>query len=81
MAVVHGDQEFGLVAEPLKAEFNFELCLANAEEHVPEAERNNRFIKERMRTAFHTLPHKSLPKLAVVAVVMELTRKTNFFPA
>ena len=34
----------------------------NAQEHVPQAERNNRTIKERIRAALHRLPYKKIPK-------------------
>ena len=49
--------------------------------HVPEAERNNRVLKERIRTAFHRLPFKSLPKTVLKVLVMETVRKLNYFPA
>ena len=53
---------------------------ASAKEHVPEAERNNRTIKERIRATFHTQPFSAIPKIMIKALVMESTRKLNFFP-
>jgi Reverse transcriptase (RNA-dependent DNA polymerase) len=49
-------------------------------EHVPEAERNNRVIQERTRSAFHSMPYQAIPKILLKALVMECTRKLNFFP-
>ena len=46
--------------EQLSNEFQVTMNYANPQEHVPEAERNNRVIKERMRTAYHRLPFKHL---------------------
>ena len=44
---------------------NYKMYSANPQEHVPEAERNNRVIKERFRAAFHRLPFKKMPKIMV----------------
>jgi hypothetical protein len=32
------------------------MNFTNAQDHVPEAERKNRMIKERIRAAYHRLP-------------------------
>ena len=37
----------------------------NASNHVPEAERNNRTIKERIRAAYHRLPYKAIPRVMI----------------
>ena len=57
-------------------EFNF----ASPNEHVPEAEVNNKVIKERVQAAFHWLPFTRLPIKLEEALVMEAARKLNFFP-
>jgi hypothetical protein len=41
--------------EPLSNEFQVTMNYANPQEHVPEAERNNRVIKERVCAAYHRL--------------------------
>jgi hypothetical protein len=43
----------------------------NPKGHVPEAECNNRVMKERFRVAFHSLPFKVIPKLMVKILTME----------
>ena len=48
--------------------------------HVPEAERNIRFLKERIRSTFHRLPYKALPIKVMKVLVMEAAKKPNFFP-
>ncbi len=53
---------------------------ANPQEHVPEAERNNRVIKERFRAAFHRLPFLKIPKIMIKILTMECAKKLNFFP-
>ena len=37
----------------------------NASDHVPEAERNNRTIKERIRATFQRLPYKAIPRIMI----------------
>ena len=53
---------------------------AAAQEHVPRAERNNRVIQERVRAAYHRFPYTHLPRILVKFLVMESTKKLNFFP-
>ena len=53
----------------------------NAQDHVPEAERNNRTIKERVRVNFYQLPFKCLPQVLVIILVTEATKKLNYVPA
>ena len=64
------------VSDGLDIEMNY----TNAGNHVPEAERNNRTIKEHIRAVFHRLPYKKIPKLVLRHLVMECTSKLNLFP-
>ena len=57
------------------------MNFANAQEHVPEAERNNRVIKERVRATYHRLPYRHLTRTLVKILVTESAKKLNFFPA
>ena len=41
--------------------WSFMTNLANAQEHVPEAECNNCVLKECICTTYHGIPHKMLP--------------------
>ena len=78
---IHADNEFRPLTAPLQDDHNIELNFANPQEHVPEAERNNRTIQERVRANYHRLPYRRLPKLLVITLVQETPRKLNFFPA
>jgi hypothetical protein len=51
-----------------------------AQEHVPRAERNNRVIQERFRAVYHRFPYSRLLCTLVKYLVMESTKKLNFFP-
>ncbi len=57
------------------------INFANPQEHVPEAERKNRVIKERVRATYRRLPYIRLTKLLVKMLVTESAKKLNFFPA
>ena len=41
--------------------WSFMTNLANAQEHVPEAEHNNHILKEHIHAAYHGIPYKRLP--------------------
>ena len=74
------DTEFKTLLAPLEDENSVTLNLAAAEEHVPEIERSNRVIKERVRACYHRLPYKQMPMAMLVAMVEDCAYKTNFFP-
>ena len=78
---ISADCEFKPLLEELKGPYKFVPNYANAQEHVPEAERNIRVIKERFRAIFHRSPFKTLPRSVIKYLVMECARKLNFFPA
>jgi hypothetical protein len=52
----------------------------NAQDHVPEAERNNQTIKERIRAAYHCLPYKALPRIMIRYLAMYQVNQLNLFP-
>ena len=66
--------------EVVKEKLNIDINYANAGDHVPEAERNNRTIKERFRAAFHRLPFKAMPRIMIRYLAMDCTSKLNLFP-
>jgi hypothetical protein len=49
-------------------------------EHESVAERNNRTIQECIRAVFHSLPFKAIPKVMLMHLAMDVTKKLNFFP-
>ena len=81
VTTIRCDNEFRPLIEPLANEFNVDMNFANAQEHVPEAERNNRVIKDRVRATFHRLPYRRLTRTMVKVLVSDSAKKLNFFPA
>ncbi|KAL7577196.1 hypothetical protein ACA910_003530 [Epithemia clementina (nom. ined.)] len=77
---IHVDNEFRSLRDNLKHLENIEIKLANAQEHEPEAERNIRVLKERVRATFHRLPFTKITKIMTQILVMECTKQLNFFP-
>ena len=59
---VCADHEFKPVLQVLQDDgWSFMTNLANALEHVPEAEHNNHIIKEHIHAIYHGIPCKMLP--------------------
>ena len=77
---VHADQEFKPIFNDIQDDLGITLNSASAQEHVPEAERNNRTIKERFRAMYHRLPYTNLPKVMIKYGAMEAAAKLNYFP-
>ena len=78
---IHCDNEFRPLMDPLYEKYKIIMNYANAQEHVPEVEQNNRFLKERIRATYHRLPYVHLPRILVKYLVLEVSKKANFFPA
>ena len=78
---IHCDQEFKPIMDKVSDELGIEMNYATTDEHVPEAERNNRTIKERIRATYHNLPFKALPKVMLQYLAMVCTDQLNLFPA
>jgi hypothetical protein len=67
--------------EKVKEDLGVRMNFTNALDHVPEAERNNRTIKEQVRAAYHRLPYKALPRQLVRYLVTTQASQLNLFPA
>ena len=52
---------------------------ANAQEHVPRAERNNRTIQERVRCNYYQTPYNHLPRTIVKYMVIEAAKNNELF--
>ena len=77
---IHADNEFQSIVDEFDANFKMVFNFTSAKEHVPEAERNNRLIKERVRATFHCLPFVKIPKVMIQVMVMDNAKKMIFFP-
>jgi hypothetical protein len=60
---------------------NIKMNYTSKGEHVPEAERNNRTIGERIRATYHNLPYKTIPHIMLRYLSMVSTHQLNLFPA
>lgn len=78
---IRADEAFRPLMTPMALKHRITMNLSNPQEHVPEAERNNRTIQERVRACYHYLPYYHLCKTLVKMIVMESAKKLNFFPA
>ena len=61
ITTINCDQEFESMMNKIKDDLGVDINPASQGEHVPEAERNNRAIKERIRSTYHNQPHNKLP--------------------
>jgi hypothetical protein len=60
ITTIHCDGEFRALMERVKDDLGVRMNFTNALDHVPEAERNNRTSKERVRAAYHRMPYKAI---------------------
>ena len=80
IAEIHCDREFEPIFTDLKDEWDVTMVYPPAQSHVPQAEQNNRTLKDRVRSTFHRLPYKALPRIIAIHMVQEEARKSNWFP-
>ena len=80
ISTIKADNEFKPLMNPIKDDLDVTMNYAAAQEHAPEAERNHRTIKERFRAHFQRMPYKNIPKVMIKYLVMDVTKKLNYFP-
>jgi hypothetical protein len=66
--------------EKVEDDLDVDMNFTNAQDYVPEAERNNRTIKETIRAAYHRLPYKAIPRIMINYFAMIQANKLNLFP-
>ena len=75
---IHADGEYNA----LKGSFrNVHFSICSADDHVPEAERAIRTVKETIRATIHGMPYKRLPRAMVHGLVEFATRTINMLPS
>jgi hypothetical protein len=79
---IHCDNELHKAMDPFSVSQTppLKMNYVAAQEHVSPKERNNHMIQERVRAAYHSFPYSHLPRQLVKYLVMESTKKLNFFP-
>eukprot|EP00980_Cylindrotheca_fusiformis_P016549 scaffold4962_cov112-Cylindrotheca_fusiformis.AAC.3 len=75
------DGEFRVMMDQVQDDLDVEMNYANPGDHVPEAERNNRTVKERVRVGYYRIPYKKIPRVMIRYLAMVSTRSINMFPA
>jgi hypothetical protein len=81
LKTIHGNGELRAMMDKVKDDLGVCMNFTNALDHVPEAERNNRTIKEQVRVANHRLPYKALPRQLILYLVQTQASQLNLFPA
>lgn len=66
--------------EKIQDDLDVQMNFANVAEHVPQAERNNRFLGERFRACYHNLLYKAIPRVMIKFMCLNQTANTNIFP-
>jgi hypothetical protein len=78
---IHCNGEFRAMMDKEKSYTGVCMNFTNALDHVPEAERNNRTIKERVWAAYHRLLYKVLLRQLIRYFVQTQASQLNLFPA
>ena len=74
------DQEYKGMMDKVKDDLDVSMNYTNTDDHVPQAERNNRTLKEGIRTAYHRLPYKAIPRIMIEHLVQITAERLNMFP-
>ena len=77
---INCDREFKTFMDAVKDALEITMNYPPAKSKVPEAERNNQTIGERIRSTYHNLPYKAIPKVMVRYLAMICTDQLNWFP-
>ena len=78
---IHCDQEFKHQMDLIYDNLDITMNYTTTGDHVPEAERNNRTLKERIRAAFHNLPFHAMPGAMLKQLVLMCCHQLNIFPS
>jgi hypothetical protein len=65
------DRENIQLINEIQEEFSISPNYPSSHEHVTEAERKNRVMKEMLRAVFHSLPFKVIAKIMIKGLAME----------
>ena len=76
---IHKENEFNMI-EIKNSQLPALFHIYGKDEHAGLIERSNRIVKNRTRTMTQTTPYKSIPKVLVIALVMNAVKLINVFP-
>jgi hypothetical protein len=80
ITTIHCDGKYRGMMNKVKDDLDIKMNFTNAQDHVPEAERNNRMIKEQIRAIYHCLPYKAIPRIMIWYLAMSQVNHLNLFP-
>ena len=78
---LHTDCELKPLFEQVCNDLDVTMNYPPAEAHVPEAERNIRTLKQRIRVGVFWLPYKAIPSIMIDQLVLESAYRLDLFPA
>ena len=76
---ISADNQFQASLEAIQDELRVTLHFSAAQEHVPEAERNIRTVKDTIRSVIASIPYTYLLNIMTKMLVAEATTRLNFF--
>jgi len=81
IGTIYCDQEFKPVFDEVKDSLNVHMNYTSKGEHEPTAERNNQHIKAGVRTMFHRMPFKAVPKVMTKRMGRRVCETSDYYPA
>jgi hypothetical protein len=79
LAYCRGDYEFEACRDALNS-MGIQLNTGSRNEHVPEIERYNRTLKDRIRSAYTMLPFTKMPRMMLIELAKAMVFWLNAFP-
>ena len=80
VAWLHLDGEFKSIKKEGEKIWKLEINLSALDERVPDTERNNRTLQDRVHIVYHRLPFKVLPRAMLEHACMTRSSSQNVFP-
>ena len=81
MSNITCDNGFRAIFEEVNNDLDITMEYANPQDHEPHIERNNRTIKNQMRTGLHRTTYKTIPRVMIKHLGIASPEKLNLFPA
>ena len=60
--------------DPLKGKLEIDMDYVPPQQYCKQVERNNRVVKERVRTTYPNLPYKNIPKVMIKNLAMDCVK-------
>ena len=78
---LHCDGKYKSMMDPVSDGMNVKMAYSNPGDHVPQAERNNRTVKNTVRTTLHRTGYGTIARQMITELVELCTSGLNVFPA